>query len=38
MICEGIVRQVSIYSPKIWRGVTRLDGVCYSVRCVKDAY
>ena len=34
---EGIVRQVSIYSSKIWRGVTRLDKVCYSVRCVKDA-
>ena len=34
---EGIVRQVSIYTPKIWRGVTRLDGVCYSVRLVKDA-
>ena len=37
VIREGIVRQVSIYSPKIWRGVTRLDGVCYSVRCVIDA-
>ena len=34
---EGIVRQVSIYTSKIWRGVTRLDGVCYSVRLVKDA-
>lgn len=34
---EGIVRQVSIYTPKIWRGITRLEGVCYSVRFVKDA-
>lgn len=33
---EGIVRQVSIYQSKIWRGITRLDGVCYSVRCVID--
>ena len=37
VIREGIVRQVSIYSSKIWRGTTRIDGVCYSVRCVKDA-
>ena len=38
VIREGIVRQVSIYSSKIWRGVTRVDGeVCYSVRCVIDA-
>ena len=37
VIREGIVRQLAIYSPKIWRGVTRLDNnVCYSVRCVKD--
>ena len=37
VVREGIVRQVSIYSSKIWRGTTRIDGVCYSVRCVKDA-
>ena len=38
IIREGIVRQVSIYSSKIWRGVSRVDGdVCYSVRCVIDA-
>ena len=36
VVREGIVRQLAIYSPKIWRGVTRLDNVCYSVRCVKD--
>lgn len=34
---EGIIRQVSIYSSQIWRGITRTDRVCYSVRCVKDA-
>ncbi|WP_336527133.1 FISUMP domain-containing protein [Bacteroides acidifaciens] len=38
---QGIIRQVALYSPMIWRGTTRLDGngrpVCYSVRCVKDA-
>jgi len=38
---EGIVRQLAVYSSQIWRGTTRLDngyrGVCYSVRCVKDA-
>ncbi|MBQ8500748.1 MAG: hypothetical protein IJ494_00350 [Bacteroides sp.] len=37
VVREGIVRQLSIYHSKIWRGVTRLDGTCYSVRCVKDA-
>ena len=38
VIREGIVRQVSIYTSKIWRGVSRVDGdVCYSVRCVIDA-
>ena len=36
-IREGIIRQVSIYSSQIWRGTTRTDRVCYSVRCVKDA-
>ena len=37
VVREGIVRQVSIYSSKIWRGTTRTDKVCYSVRCVIDA-
>lgn len=38
---EGMIRQVAIYSSKIWRGTTRLKNnqreVAYSVRCVKDA-
>lgn len=39
---EGIVRQVSAYSTKVWRGTTRIyclsgRGVMYSVRCVRDA-
>lgn len=37
----GIIRQLAIYSSKIWRGTTRLDnsyrGVTYSVRMVRDA-
>lgn len=38
---EGVVRFVTIYSTKIWRGTTRLYNgyreTTYSVRCVKDA-
>lgn len=40
LVKEGIMREIAIYSTKIWRGVTRLEngyrGVTYSVRCVKD--
>ena len=36
----GMVRQMAVYSDKIWRGTTRLKSeyrpVLYSVRCVKD--
>ena len=41
VIKEGIVRQLSIFSNRIWRGTTRLQNtereVVYSVRCVRDA-
>ncbi len=37
---EGIIRQLALYSSKIWRGSTRLNtsarDITYSVRCVKD--
>lgn len=40
LVKEGIIREIAIYSSKIWRGVTRVEngyrGVTYSVRCVKD--
>lgn len=41
IVKEGIVRQIAIFSSKIWRGTTLLGNkdrdVAYSVRCVKDA-
>ena len=41
VVREGMFRFVTVYSPQIWRGTTRLSngyrGVTYSVRCVKDA-
>ena len=41
IVKEGIVRQIAIFSSKIWRGTTLLSNkdrdVAYSVRCVKDA-
>lgn len=41
VVSEGVIRQLSLYSSKIWRGTTRLNNstrdVVYSVRCVKDA-
>lgn len=40
VVKEGIIRQVAIFSNRIWRGTTFLNNkdrdVAYSVRCVKD--
>lgn len=41
LVSEGKVRQLSLYSDKIWRGTTRIKNasrpVTYSVRLVRDA-